>query len=244
MTDAKKILITGGTGTVGTSLIETFCTKGYTVYFQYSTNDKKAEELCDKYLIKSFKIDFASQFILPELEIDILINNTGINICDTLTHEVSQELFDKTIQVNLSTPFKLSKFYLPRMIQNKWGRIINISSIYGLRGVDYNSPYNISKHGLSGLTKSIAKEYAASGITCNEICPGAIDSELMNRIADRVSKDEGITPKEFLTQVSEKYPAKRLVQPNEVSAVALFLASQEAAYVNGVSIPIDGGLIC
>lgn len=244
MTETKKIFITGGTGTIGCSLIETFCRKGHTVFFQYSTNDKRAEELCDKFLIKSFKIDFTSKFIIPELDIDILINNTGINICDTLTHEVSQELFDKTIQVNLTTPFKLSKFYLPKMIERNWGRIININSIYGLRGVDYNSPYNISKHGLSGLTKSIAKEYAVNGITCNEICPGAIDSELMNRIADRVFADEGIEPKDFLKQVSEKYPAKRLVQPNEVSAVALFLASNEAAYVNGSSIPVDGGLIC
>src|SRR5688572_6867276 len=204
--NSKKIFITGGTGTIGTSIVESFCRMGYTVFFQYLTNEKKANKLCEKYSIKGYKIDFSSKFIIPELEIDILINNVGINICDALTHEVSQESFDKTIQVNLVSAFKMSKFYLPSMIDKGWGRIININSIYGLRGIDYNSPYNISKHGLSGLTKSIAKEYISRGITCNEICPGATSSELMNRIAKRVSNEEQIDSKGFLKEVAEKYP--------------------------------------
>ena len=244
MTESKKVFITGGTGTVGISLIEAFSSKGYIVSFQYFSNYKRASELTDKFLAKGFKIDFTSKYILPEMEIDILINNTGINISDTLTHEVTQEDFDKTIAVNLATPFKLSKFFLPAMIQKKWGRIININSIFGLRGIDYNSPYNVAKHGLSSLTKSIAKEYASNGITCNEICPGAIDSELMTRIAERVSKDEGLSPSEYLKEVAEKYPTKRLFKANEISAVALFLASDSASGINGVSIPVDGGLIC
>lgn len=244
MRNVKKIFISGGTGTVGSSLIESFFKKGYSVYFQFSSNDKKAKELENTYHAKSFKIDFNQNFDLPDLNFDIIVNNTGINISDVLTHEVDEFTWQKTLNVNLNAPFKVCKFYLPKMIENKWGRIININSIYGLRGVEYNSPYITSKHGLTGLTKSIAKEYAIHGITCNEICPGAIESELMNRIAERVSKEEKTTPEIFLQNVASQYPAKRLVLPKEVSDLAIFLASEEASFINGSSIPVDGGLIC
>lgn len=240
----KKVFITGGTGTVGSSLIESFFNKGYSVYFQFSSNDTKAKELETTYQAKSFKIDFKQSFELPDINFDIIVNNTGINISDVLTHEVVESIWQETLNVNLTAPFKVCKFYLPKMIEKKWGRIININSIYGLRGVDNNSPYIVSKHGLTGLTKSIAKEYAIHGITCNEICPGAIESELMNRIAERVAKEEGTTPENFLKEVASTYPSRRLVMPNEVSALALFLASEEASFINGSSIPVDGGLIC
>lgn len=181
---------------------------------------------------------------MPDINFDVIVNNTGINISDVLTHEVVESIWQETLNVNLTAPFKVCKFYLPKMIEKKWGRIININSIYGLRGVDNNSPYIVSKHGLTGLTKSIAKEYAIHGITCNEICPGAIESELMNRIAVRIAKEEGTTPENFLKEVASTYPSRRLVMPNEVSALALFLASEEASFINGSSIPVDGGLIC
>lgn len=240
----KKVFITGGTGTVGSSLIESFFNKGYSVYFQFSSNDTKAKELETTYQAKSFKIDFKQNFELPDINFDVIVNNTGINISDVLTHEVVESNWQETLNVNLTAPFKVCKFYLPKMMEKKWGRIININSIYGLRGVDNNSPYNVSKHGLTGLTKSIAKEYAIHGITCNEICPGAIESALMNRIADRIAKEKGTTPEIFLNEVASTYPSKRLVMPKEVSALALFLASEEASFINGSSIPVDGGLIC
>ena len=181
---------------------------------------------------------------MPDIDFDIIVNNIGINISDELTHDVDNSIWHDTLNINLTAPFKVCKFYLPKMINKKWGRIININSIYGLRGVDYNSPYTASKHGLSGLTKTIAKEYAGDGITCNEICPGAIESELMDRIATRVAREDGISTEEFLSEVAKSYPAKRMALPREVSAIVLFLASSEASYINGASIPVDGGLIC
>jgi 3-hydroxybutyrate dehydrogenase len=240
----KRVFITGGTGSVGSSLIEYFFNCGYSVYFQYSTNDSKAMILESLYKAKAFKIDFKHKFEMPDVSFDIIINNAGINISDVPVHKVTEEAWHDTLNVNLTAPFNICKYYLPKMVQKGWGRIININSIYGLRGVDENCPYNVSKHALTGLTKSIAKEYAIYGITCNEICPGAIESELMNRIADRVSKEGDSTPEFFLKEVASKYPAKRLVQPREVSALALFLASDNASFTNGCSIPVDGGLIC
>jgi 3-hydroxybutyrate dehydrogenase len=240
----EKVFITGGTGSVGISLIETFFNKGYSVYFQFSSNENRAKKIEASYNAKSIKIDFKQDFNLPDIDFDVIVNNTGINISDALVHEVDELIWNETLAVNLSAPFKICKYYLPKMIENKWGRIININSIYGLRGVENNSPYIVSKHGLTGLTKSIAKEYAIYGITCNQICPGAIESELMDRIAERVAKEDGTTAKGFLLEVASSYPSKRMVMPNEVSSLALFLASKEASFINGSSIPVDGGLIC
>lgn len=240
----KKVFITGGTGSVGISLIKSFSDAGFIVYFQFVKNAKKANEIEKAYKAKPLKIDFRTKFELPEIKFDIVINNAGINISGVLTHEVGDSTWLEMLKVNLTTPFQICKFYLPAMIKKRWGRIININSIYGLRGSDYNSPYNASKHGLAGLTKSIAKEYAIYGITCNEICPGAIKSGLMNRIARDVAKEEGIAPKDYLTEVASTYPTKRLVLPLEVSNLAVFLASEEASGINGSSIPVDGGLIC
>ena len=129
------------------------------------------------------------------------------------------------------------------MISKKWGRIINISSIFGLRATTNNLPYNVSKHGLAGLTKSIAKEYATYGITCNGICPGTIESELMERIAQRKEKDFGIAKDEYFRSIRESIPARRFAKPIEIAQLALYLASEYAGYINGTSLVIDGGVI-
>ena len=129
------------------------------------------------------------------------------------------------------------------MIQKRWGRIINISSIYGLRAVEGNFPYTVSKHGLSGFTKTIAREYATYGISCNEICPGPINSDMMREIGKRVASQTGGTVESYLKEVCDEIPAKRMAEPRDVSALALFLASPEAGYLTGASIPLDGGII-
>lgn len=240
----KKVLVTGGTGSIGGSLLEAFSAAGYSVYFQYSSNHQKAMHLQNLLGATAIQIDFTTQYTLPPISFDIIVNNTGINISDSLVHETDPLLWQQTLDINLTAPFNICRFYLPEMMQKKWGRIININSIYGLIGSEYNAPYNASKHGLSGLTKTLAKEYIPMGITCNEICPGAVDSELMNRIAVRVSHEEKTRPEDFLTNVAKKYPAGKLVNPSDISSLAVFLASEEALYINGTSIPVDGGLIC
>ena len=237
-----KVFITGGTGSLGLSLIESFFNKGYSIYFQYYQNDDQASLIEKAFSAVPYKMDFKQKLKLPEIEFDIIINNAGINISDSLIHNVSCESWCDTIKVNLTAPFEICKFYIPSMLKKGWGRIININSIYGLRAIDYNGPYNASKHGLSGLTKSIAKEYIIDGITCNEICPGAIESALMSRIANRTT-ESGQSPEQYLQEVAASYPGKRMAIPKEVSMVALFLASEDASYVNGCSIPVEGGLI-
>jgi 3-hydroxybutyrate dehydrogenase len=241
----KKVLITGGTGSVGQSLIEIFRRKCYDVYFQYKSDIQTANKVTQKYQAKGLQIDFLSDYTLPDINFDIIVNNLGINISDSLAHKVSDEDWKTTIFLNLEIPFQIVKKYLPYMIKSKWGRIINISSIYGLRASEQNLPYTVSKHGLTGITQTIAKEYAQYGISCNEICPSAIESKMMLRIAtSAVERQEVRSAEEYLNNVRKEIPAQRMVFPYEIAHLAVFLANEHAGFINGVSIPIDGGLIC
>jgi 3-hydroxybutyrate dehydrogenase len=241
--DNKSVLITGGTGSIGMALVELFSQNGGDVLFQYNKNDQRAHDIEKKTGAKSTRIDFLGNDPLPNKIFDIIVNSAGINITKNLSHEIDDAEWDRTIDINMSAPFHIIRKYLPYMIKSKWGRIINISSIYGLRGTTNNLPYNASKHGLSGLTKTIAKEYAQYGITCNEICPGPIESELMQRIAKEKERTLGIPAEKYLNDARQWVPAHRMAQPVEVASLALYLASDLAGYINGVSIPIDGALI-
>ena len=242
--DGKKILITGGTGSVGRALVEVFSLNGGSVHFLYKQRQDYAAYLVDTFGATSLQIDLGEEFSLPVASnYDILINNAGINLTKQFAQDISYDIWEKTIRVNLTASYLLTQHCLPFMQEQGWGRIINICSIYGLRSVSMNLPYTVSKHGLSGLTKTIAKEYAIHGITCNEICPGPIDSELMERIAQLQSLSHGISRDEYFRQACEAIPAGRFAKPEEIAYLALYLASEVAAYINGVSIPIDGGRI-
>jgi NAD(P)-dependent dehydrogenase (short-subunit alcohol dehydrogenase family) len=246
MTAKKKLrsaFITGGTGSVGRALVQAFASNGYCVTFQYYRDKSTARRLKNQFSAEPIQLDFEQDFGLPTIDFDVIVNNAGINISDVHTHQVTVEDWNRTIRVNLTAPFLIVRQCLPSMIRRRWGRIINISSIYGLRGVESNLPYTVSKHGLSGFTKTIAKEYAVHGITCNEICAGPIDSDMMREIAKRETARNGGTIRSYFKEVCEEIPANRMLKPSELASLALFLASPEAEYLNGTSIPMDGGLI-
>jgi NAD(P)-dependent dehydrogenase (short-subunit alcohol dehydrogenase family) len=239
----RNVLITGGTGSVGTALVEAFTAIADSVSFQFKQDEQAASKLAREFGAKPIRLDFKEDFLLPEVNFDVVVNNAGINISDVPGAQVQDRDWNVTMQVNLTAPFRLVKQCLPWMMKQQWGRIINISSIYGLRAVEGNLPYTVSKHGLAGLTKTIAKEYACYGITCNEICPGPIDSEMMRRIGSEAVASTGGTLEAYLQEVCDEIPAKRMAKPKEVASLALFLASVDSAYINGASIPIDGALI-
>lgn len=238
----RKVLITGGTGSIGRALVEAFSNFGYSVTFQYKSQTHVARRIAKKFQCQSIQADFLKPLSLSE-QFDILVNNAGINVSSRLTDRCSDDELMATLDVNLVAPFRLIRALLPHMMGRGWGRIINVSSIYGLRGVEGNCPYTISKHALSGLTKTVAKEYAPFGITCNEICPGPTEGELMRRIADRAYIAKHSSPKEYLDSVAAEIPARRMAKPTDIASLALFLASDESCYVNGASIPSDGALI-
>ncbi|MCL1874128.1 MAG: 3-oxoacyl-ACP reductase FabG [Clostridiales bacterium] len=164
--------------------------------------------------------------------IDILVNNAGLT-CDNLLLRMSEADFDRVTDVCLKGAFNLTKQVLPLMLKKRWGRIINITSIVGLTGNAGQANYAAAKAGLIGLTKSLAKEVAGRNITCNAIAPGFIETEMTTVLSEAAK-----------AQLLAQIPAKRPGHPNEVAKLAAFLASENAAYITGEVIRIDGGFAC
>ena len=238
----KKVLITGATGSVGGSLVEGFAREGYRISFLYHRSKSLASELADKFRATPIQGDLSGPLELANKEFDILINNAAINETSALTGDLSLEDWNRTIALNMTAPFLLIQQCLPYMIHKRWGRIINVSSIYGIRAVETNLPYTVSKHGLSGLTKTVAREYGQFGITCNEICPGPIESKLLDRIGTKSAAEREISLEDYMQEVRDEVPTGKLVVPFEITQMALLLATEGSGSVNGSSIVVDGGM--
>ena len=176
--------------------------------------------------IESLYKELKDQKLLP----DILINNAGVTN-DQLFLRMTYDQWDQTINTNLNGVFNLTKVFIKNMIKNKYGRIINISSVAGLMGNAGQVNYASSKSALLGFTKSIAKEMGARNITSNIIAPGFIKTDMTNVL------DEAIQ-----TEIKSKIPLKSFGDPTDIAQTALFLASEDADYISGQTISIDGGL--
>lgn len=163
-------------------------------------------------------------------KIDILVNNAGITR-DTLIPRMTDEGWDEVINTNLRAVFLFTRAVSRPMMQKRYGRIINISSVSGLMGNPGQSNYSASKAGVIGMTRSVAKELASRKVTVNAICPGFISTEMTDALGDVV-----------LDEVKKRIPAKRLGQADEIAAAVLFLASSAAGYITGQTLTIDGGL--
>jgi 3-hydroxybutyrate dehydrogenase len=237
------VLITGGTGTLGEAIVAAFANAGHRIHFQYHRNREAAERLRRDFGATGIAIDFSREFEIPSGDFDVLINCAGINESVELTDGVRPIAWEKMLRINVTVPFMLTQAVLPGMVKRGWGRLINIGSIYSLRGGTHRAPYVASKHALSGLTKVVAKEYAGSGVTCNEICPSAVDSRMINRIAEDRAVLRGTTTAAILDEYRSMSPSGRMGTADEVASVALYLAGPGAGFVNGASIPVDGGLV-
>jgi 3-hydroxybutyrate dehydrogenase len=173
--------------------------------------------------------------------VDILVNNAGIQHVAPID-EFPLEKWDAIIAINLSSAFHAIRAALPGMKQRKWGRIINIASAHGLVASPFKSAYVAAKHGIVGMTKSVALEIAEQGITCNSICPGYVKTPLVaGQIADQ-AKTRNMTEDEVIKNVIlAAQPTKQFVTVEQINALALFLAGDSGASVNGASLSMDGG---
>lgn len=202
-----------------------------TIVDEITHNNGKAFSFsCDISDLEAFKKIIAE--IIDENErIDILVNNAGITK-DSLLIRMSDEQWDDVININLKGAFGCTKAVMRNMMKNKFGRIINITSIVGLTGNVGQANYAASKAGLIGMTKSIAKEVASRGITANCIAPGWIESSMTDFLTDEVKN-------KFLSQI----PIGRIGSPYDIANTVIFLASNEASYITGQTITVDGGRI-
>jgi NAD(P)-dependent dehydrogenase (short-subunit alcohol dehydrogenase family) len=173
---------------------------------------------------------------------DIMVNNAGGSDRFALVHEMTDEAWQNALDFNLNAVFWGSRRALRYMLERNWGRIINISSVEGKQG---NKPavshYITNKHAINGLTKAVATEYGTRGITCNAICPGAIETDTMRELGPQAAASAGISYQQFLDNYAAESAIKRLNTVEEVAAMATLLASELGAGITGSLINVDGG---
>ena len=234
----KKVLITGATGGIGHSLVKKFKNNG-SLILGTGTNEEKLDKLKNEFNIHTEKFSLANhsnieQFIdivFKKLDgLDVVINNAGITL-DNLSIRLSEENWKKVVDINLTSTFLICKYSIKKMLKNKSGKIINITSIVGHTGNLGQANYSASKAGILAFSKTLAIEYAKKNININCISPGFIKTEMTDKINE-----------EFKKMLINKIPAGSLGTGEDVANCAVFLASDMANYINGETIHVNGGM--
>ena len=241
----KVALITGGSGGIGRAISIKLAQEGYDVVINYHSDYEKALEVkkvCEEYNVKVMlykcniskfeEVEIMFKEVVKEMgRVDVLVNNSGITR-DTLILRMSEEDFDKVIDVNLKGCFNCIKNVSRIMMKQKSGVIINISSVVGLSGNIGQVNYAASKAGILGITKSVARELVSLNVRCNAIAPGFIETEMTDKLSENVK--EGIL---------KSIPMNKMGSPEDVANVVKFLVSDESKYITGQVINVDGGMI-
>ena len=236
----KKIIVTGATGGIGNSIVSKLYSHGANILAS-GTRKEKLDELKLKHNnlnILKFdisQIDKIEKFIEDATlslggNIDCIINNAGITL-DNLAIRMSLDEWQKVIDINLTSTFLLSKFAIKKMLKNKSGKIINITSVVGHTGNLGQANYTASKAGIIAMSKSLALEYAKKNININCISPGFIKTAMTDNLDDK-----------FKEAIISKIPSARLGEPNDIANAVLFLCSNESSYINGETLHINGGM--
>lgn len=235
---SKVALVTGGTRGIGEAISVGLKAAGYTVAANYGGNDEAAKAFTERTGIKAYKFDVADfeavQAGVKPIEddlgpVEILVNNAGITR-DTTIHRMSFEQWNAVIQTNLTSCFNLSRCVIEGMRERGFGRIVNIGSINGQAGQYGQVNYAAAKSGIHGFTKALAQEGAAKGITVNAIAPGYIDTDMVRAV-----------PEEVLQKIVARIPVKRLGQASEIARGVLFLVADDAGFITGSTLSINGG---
>tara|TARA_Y100000780_G_scaffold155505_1_gene140040 strand:+ start:72862 stop:73602 length:741 start_codon:yes stop_codon:yes gene_type:complete len=240
----QTVIVTGGTRGIGKGIAKQFLEEGATVIATYASNDEAANnfkeelgELGSNLILKKFDVSSHSaceaffEEALKEVDkIDVLVNNSGRR-SDNITAAMSEDQWDSILDINLKGTFNMSKFATLHMMRNRYGRIINISSIGGSLGLQGQANYAASKAGQVALSKSLSKEVAKRNITVNNVAPGFIETELIQDL-----------PEDQVKEYKKQVPMKRFGSVEEVANVVLFLSSRKASYITGATIEVSGGL--
>ena len=236
----KNIIVTGASGGIGNAIVEKLYEQGGNV-LATGTREEKLQELKDKFKnIKTLKFDISNHDKIEEFinnatdelggSLDCIVNNAGITK-DNLTIRMSMDEWSKVIDINLTSTFLMSKFAIKKMLKNKTGKIINITSVVGHTGNVGQANYTASKAGIVAMSKSLAIEYAKKNINVNCISPGFISTAMTDAIDEK-----------FKESIISKIPANRLGKPEDIANAVLFLASSGSDYINGETLHVNGGM--
>ena len=236
----KTALITGGSRGIGSEIVRLFSKNGYSVAFTYKSSQEKAESLAKETGALAIRADSANESdVISAINdtisafggIDCLVNNAAISSFSLFT-DISLADWNNMLSVNLTGAFLYSKYVIPDMLKRKSGRIINVSSMWGLVGSSCEVHYSAAKAGLIGMTKALAKELGPSGITVNAIAPGVINTDMNSALAEE--------DREVLINDT---PLMRIGEPSDVADAALFLAGEGASFITGEVLNISGGYV-
>ena len=234
----RVAFITGGTRGIGKAISARLKAAGYKVAAGYAGNEVAAQACCNELGVMVVKgnvssfADCAAAVKAVETEygpIDVLVNNAGITR-DAMLHRMTEEQWNEVIHVNLASIFNMTRNVIEGMRERSFGRIINISSINGQKGQMGQTNYSAAKAGVNGFTKALAQENAKKGITVNAIAPGYIDTEMVSAV-----------PKNVLDQIIAGIPVGRLGMADEIARCVAFLASEDAGFVTGSTLTVNGG---
>jgi len=234
----RVAVVTGGTRGIGAAIAEALHKAEYKVAVTYHGDDEAAKKFTEKTGIAAYKFDVGDYDaceagvakIVSELgPVDVLVNNAGITR-DALLHKMTPKQWSDVIHTNLNSVFNMSRLVVEGMRERCFGRIISISSINGQKGQVGQTNYSAAKAGVIGFTKALAQETASKGVTVNAIAPGYIDTDMVRAV-----------PPQVLAQIVDKIPLKRLGKPEEIAAMVVFLASNQAGFATGATFTVNGG---
>ena len=242
--ESQHVVVTGGTRGIGAGITESFLKAGATVIATYAGNDEAAQVFKEKHslygeklILKKFNVastsdveDFFSEYEKSFPSLEILVNNAGIRK-DNIIASMSENEWDGVIDTNLKGTYNMTRFAVLAMMKNRYGRIINMSSVGGKLGLPGQANYAASKAGQIALSLSVSKEVAKRNITINNICPGFIETELLKDL-----------PEDQIKEYKSQVPMKRFGKVEEVAHAVLFFATKEASYITGTTLDIAGGL--
>lgn len=237
--DEKVSIVTGGAQGIGRSIAASLHRGGSKVII-WDVSEEKGQRTSEEIGCKFMRVDVSDytdveegvKIVLQEFsKVDILVNNAGITR-DNLLLRMSEKDFDDVVRVNLKSVFNTTRAILPSMIKNRWGRIVNVSSVIGIIGNKGQANYAASKAGIIGFTKSIAREIATRGITVNAIAPGFIDTEMTRTLSESVKEA-------YLKAI----PIAKFGSIEDIASLVLFLVSESASYITGQVININGGMV-
>jgi len=251
----KIVLVTGASGGIGAAIASEFAKRGCRVVISARDRQKLATA-ADKMAQNGARVhaigcDVTRREQVRQLrdtiqqlwgDVEILVNNAGIASAVSFA-DMADETWDRTLETNLTGAYNCCKVFLPAMVIAKWGRIVNIASTTAKVGYSHVTAYTASKHGLLGLTRSLALETARVGVTVNAICPGYVDDERTRENARVMAEKTGKSVDDILTVFASSAPQKRLIEAEEVAALACLIASPAMSGMTGQAINVDGGAV-
>lgn len=240
----RRALVTGAGRGIGAEIARELARSGHHVLIS-SRTAAEIEALAAEIGGEAIVADMASPESIAALQekagnVDILINNAGTAISAPL-HKIKMEDWNWLLQLNLTGVMLCTQAFLPHMLEQKWGRVINVASVAGLTAQKYLTAYAATKHAVIGMTRALADEVAAKGVTVNAICPGFVDTPMVQQSIENIMNTTGRTRESAIEAMTVHNPQGRLIDSEEVAFAVSFLADERARGVNGTCLVIDGG---